>query len=245
MRHYAKLFRATLTTLLVLVAIDTAAIASTFTEGFEAWQRGDYAESVKRYREGAEQGDAAAQHGLAGAYYFGWGVPKNYAEAAKWFGKAAEQGDAASQYALGGMYVAGKGVARDYAKAAKWYRKSAEQGDAEAQRYLGSMYYSGNGVLKDDAEAVKWWRRAAEQGLADAQYILGTHYFGGEVLPRDYVEAYKWLNLAASGFTHSDERETRDKVIKFRDLLAAEKMTPDQIAEAQRLTREWKPKPER
>ena len=46
-----------------------------------------------------------------------------------------------------------------------------------------------------------------------------------------------WLNLAAS---HS-EAEDRDKAFHDRDLLAS-KMTPEQLAEAQKLAREWKPK---
>jgi S1-C subfamily serine protease/uncharacterized protein YecT (DUF1311 family) len=244
MRHYANLFRATLTALLMLVAIAGAAIASPFTEGYEAWQRGDYTEALKRYREGAEQGDAASQNALAASYYLGRGVPQDYAEAVKWYRKAAEQGDAGSQYLLGAMYAQGKGVPRDDAQAAKWYRKAAEQGEAEAQRYLGSMYYTGNAVPKDATEAVKWWRRAAEQGLAGAQYILGTMYAKGEGVPRDYVEAYKWIDLAVSRFPPS-ERETRDDAIGLRDALVRESMNPDEVALAKKLEHEWKPKPER
>jgi len=48
-----------------------------------------------------------------------------------------------------------------------------------------------------------------------------------------------WLNLAAS---RAVDTEIRDGAIKARDLVAA-KMTPDQIAEAQRMAREWVPKP--
>jgi TPR repeat protein len=141
------------------------------------------------------------------------------------------------------MYAKGRGVPKDYAEAVKWYRKAAERGDAEAQRYLGSAYYTGSGVQKDDAEAMKWWRKSAEQGMAEAQYILGTQYVVGEVVPQDYVQAHKWLNLAASRFPDS-QRKSRDEAIEFRDLLA-EKMTPAQMAEAQKLAREWKAKPEK
>jgi len=49
-----------------------------------------------------------------------------------------------------------------------------------------------------------------------------------------------WLNLAASRFTAS-ETEYRDSAIKNRDR-AASKLTPAQIAKAQKLAREWKPK---
>jgi hypothetical protein len=49
-----------------------------------------------------------------------------------------------------------------------------------------------------------------------------------------------WVNLAASRFAVS--QVGRERAIKSRDLVAA-KMTPAQIAEAQKLAREWKPKP--
>jgi TPR repeat protein len=67
-------------------------------------------------------------------------------------------------------------------------------------------------------------------------------YAKGEGVPQDYVQAHKWFNLAASRFPAS-EKENRDKAVENRDRIAA-KMTPAQIAEAQKLAREWKPKPE-
>ena len=63
-------------------------------------------------------------------------------------------------------------------------------------------------------------------------------YFEGEGIPQDYVEAQKWLKLAASRYP---PRETRDMAAGARDDVA-KRMTPDQIAEAQRLARECKPK---
>ena len=98
------------------------------------------------------------------------------------------------------------------------------------------MYYTGKGVPQDDQEAVRWYRLAAEQGFAVAQYDLGLMYDTGEGVPQDYVQAHKWINLAASRTTldAGDYRSTRDKV--------AERMTASQVAEAQRLAREWQPK---
>ncbi len=81
-------------------------------------------------------------------------------------------------------------------------------------------------------KAVQEIRLAAEQGDARAQYALGLIYHNGEGVPQDFVEAHKWLNLAAA-------KDSRDA--KTRDAAAA-KMTREQIAEAQRLAREWKPK---
>ena len=116
-------------------------------------------------------------------------------------------------------------------------RKRAEQGDADAQHSLGVMYHNGEGVPQDYAEAVKWYRLAAEQGFAVAQLNLVFMYYNGEGVPQDYVQAHKWSNLAASKATG----DNREKATSLRDAVAAQ-MTREQIAEAQRLAREWTPK---
>jgi TPR repeat protein len=55
-------------------------------------------------------------------------------------------------------------------------------------------------------------------------------YDNGEGVPQDYVQAHMWLNLAAA---NGDEnaKENRD--------IAAGLMTSEEIAEAQKLAREW------
>jgi TPR repeat protein len=143
----------------------------------------------------------------------------------------AEKGDADSQYKLGTAYDEGLGVSKDYAEAFKWFRLAAEQGQVNSQYRVGDMYRSGNGVAKNDAEAVKWFRKAAEQGLANAQGTLGIMYAKGEVVPQDYVLAYMWLHLATGG---------NQGAAQFRDAVG-QRMTAAQVAEAQKLAREWKP----
>ena len=128
---------------------------------------------------------------------------------------------------------------QDYATALRFWRPLADQGDATAQSNLGAMYELGRGVTQDYAEAVKWYRKAADQGLASAQYNLGVMYDNGQGVAQDFVQAHKWFNLAASRFPAS-EKEGRDRAVRNRDRVAA-KMTPQQIAEAQRLAREWRP----
>ncbi len=164
----------------------------------------------------------------------------DYATALREFRPLAEQGDAGAQFILGLMYYKGQGVPQDHAEAVKWYRKAAEQGATEAQNSLGFMYYKGRGVPQDHAEAAKWFRKAAEQGHARAQSNLGLMYIQGIGVPQDYVQAYMWFNLAA---LRSPPGAEHDIAVKNRDVLAA-KMTPAQLAEAQRLAREWKAKKE-
>ena len=79
--------------------------------------------------------------------------------------------------------------------------------------------------------------KAAEQG-DDAQTLVGVVYANGHGVPQDYVRAHMWFNIAAAAAGASDA-SVRDSV-KWRDLVAT-RMTPAQIAEAQRLAQEWRP----
>jgi TPR repeat protein len=112
-------------------------------------------------------------------------------------------------------------------------RQEADQGDSISQYLLGAMYLLGQGVPQDYAEAVKWLHLAADHDIGGAQFVLGGMYAQGKGVPKDVVRAHKWFNLSgAQGFEDAG---------KFRDDLARD-MTPAQIAEAQKLAREWKPK---
>ena len=185
----------------------------------------DKVEAAKWYRKAAEQGNVWGQFSLGMCYYNGEGVPQDLVEAVKWYRKAADQGDAGGQFNLAVCYNKGHGVVEDKAEAAKWFRKAADQGFAEAQGTLGAFYSLGIGVAVDKAEAAKWSLKAAEHGDKTGQYLLGLFYESGSGVIEDYVEAYKWFLLAGvSG--HELAGIERAKL--------APKMTPEQIAEAQR-----------
>ena len=119
------------------------------------------------------------------------------------------------------------------AEAANWYRLAADQGKASAQFKLGVLYDQGIGVLQDYAEAMKWYLKAADQNFAPAQYNLGGMCLEGRGVPEDFVQAHMWFNLSSQA---QDSRLTTQD----RDM-TARLMTPAQIAEAQKLAREWKP----
>ena len=144
----------------------------------------------------------------------------------------AAQGDIDAQFALGFLYNTGQGVPQDYAQAHKWYLKAAAQGHATAQVNLGVLYANGQGVPSDYAQARKWYLKAAAQGHARAQVKLGVLYAEGRSVPQDYVFSHMWFNLAAA--------QGEELAVIGRDQIA-QKMTQEQIAEAQRLAREWKP----
>ena len=114
-----------------------------------------------------------------------------------------------------------------------WYRLAADQGHAGAQYELGNNYALGQGVPQHYAEAVRWYR-LADQGVAWAQTYLWNMYETGKGVPPSYVQAHMWHNLVAS----RTSGEQRDSAVEARDRVAG-LMIPTQIAEAQRLAREW------
>ena len=101
-----------------------------------------------------------------------------------------------------------------------------------------------SGPFKDGQEAFKsgdyetalrLWRPLAKQGFANALQNLGIMYAWGTGVPQDYVQAHMWFNLAVS---RSRPGETYDTAAELRDAFA-DLMTPAQIAEAQKLARQW------
>jgi TPR repeat protein len=153
---------------------------------------------------------------------------------------AAEQGDARAQSLLGLIYYTGRAGLRNDGEAAKWFRLAADQGDVAAQFRLGLMYSEGQGVPQDHAEAANWYRLAADSGYAQAQYNLGLAYAAGEGVPHDNVMAHLWLNLAVAQFPASDTRN-RSSAVRSRDVVA-NKLTREQISEAHKLARAWRPR---
>jgi S1-C subfamily serine protease len=88
-------------------------------------------------------------------------------------------------------------------------------------------------VVKDSVDAVKWYRKAAEQNAADAQYNLGIGYYYGDGVAKDYVESYKWFLLASA----RGGEDARQNVTILENA-----MTREQIAEGQKLARNFKPR---
>jgi len=71
---------------------------------------------------------------------------------------------------------------------------------------------------------------AAQTGAPDALFELGMLYATGRDIDADLVTAHKWFNLAAA--------RGNEAARSYRVELAQE-MSAEQIAEAQKLAREW------
>lgn len=70
----------------------------------------------------------------------------------------------------------------------------------------------------------------ARQGRAEALYNLGLAYSTGQGVAIDYIAAHKWFNLAAM---------KGSELAKAWRAQISREMNSNQIAEAQRLAREW------
>lgn len=71
---------------------------------------------------------------------------------------------------------------------------------------------------------------AAQTGAPDALFELGMLYATGRDVDANLVVAHKWFNLAAARGNSS--------AVTYRMELARE-MSAEQVAEAQKLAREW------
>ncbi|WP_337660456.1 tetratricopeptide repeat protein [Anderseniella sp. Alg231-50] len=106
--------------------------------------------------------------------------------------------------------------------------KRAQKGDAASQLVVGMKYLE----LHNFVQALYWFEKSAAQGNVRAQIYLGDAYANGKGVSVDFVKAHIWLSLAAANGGYE---------AKFRFEYLLSKMTPEQIAEAQRATPARKP----
>ena len=92
------------------------------------------------------------------------------------------------------------------------------------------MMMGGMVVACIDIDSLAQYERDARDGRADALYNLGLAYSTGQGVGIDMIAAHKWFNLAAVRGVEAAK--------SWRNQVASE-LNAKQIAEAQRLAREW------
>jgi len=186
--------------------------------------------SLSQLIRSADAGSMDAQALLGMNYEAGTEIERDMYQAEKFYKMAAEQGHLDAQFNLGNMYLTGNGVPINNSEAAKWFRLAAEQGDLDSMNNLGTIYDKGIGVDEDNVEAVKWYRMAAEKGSIEGQINLGIRYSKGLGVPENFILSYMWFNIASQAGSKIAYKH-KDNIKKS--------MTPEQIAEGQKLTTEW------
>jgi TPR repeat protein len=162
--------------------------------GVEAYERGDYAAAVERWRRAAASGNADAQFNLGQAYKLGRGVQPDMRQAEDWYRRAALQGheQAEANYGLA-LFENGK-----RADSVQWLQRAVARGDARAQYVFGIMLFNGDAVEKDWVRGYALMVRASQSGLDAAskalaqmdQYIPLGDRQQGLALARKYEQEY-------------------------------------------------------
>jgi TPR repeat protein len=204
--------------------------ADDMKDGIMAFHQKDYKTALKKWKPLAQEGNLTAQNNLGVIFNRGLGVKRNPEEAVKWFNMAAMNGEANAQYHLGKMHYEGKGIPRNDKEAMKWLMMSSKKGNGKADFQIGLMVEAGHGAKQDNKEATKWYTKSAEKGYAKAQRILGLKHRDGAGVSKNIVTARMWLNIAGS---YGSEEALKEGYHLKKE------MTPDQVAESDKLTREW------
>ena len=107
--------------------------------------------------------------------------------------------------------------------------EKANAGDAKAQFEISQILLSDPYLAKDDSKGFAFLEEAAKQGLPPAQFAMGEYFSSHR---NDLVTAYVWYALAQK----SRYKQSAEK-LKY----LAEKMTPEQLAEARRRSESTEP----
>ncbi|MBQ3121773.1 MAG: SEL1-like repeat protein, partial [Bacteroidaceae bacterium] len=144
-------------------------------EGLVYYDRGEYENAVKRFREAAKYGFAPALANFGKCYYDGMGVSESKIQGMRYFEMAADKGNHLAMHHLGDIHHEGAIVKRNDSLAYSYYSKAAAGGYAQSQRMIGRFHEEGIFVSPDRDEALKWYTLAAKQNDAEALYKVGMH----------------------------------------------------------------------
>lgn len=200
---------------------------------------------MKWLSQSAENSHIRAMSMMGVRYLNGNGVDKDLDKAVKMLRTAAENKNVKAQLLMGFLHFHGQGVEKSPDIASRYYyaaalngdpeaaqrlKKLAEQGGAEPVTYMGLLYKDGIGVEVHAPKAAEMVLNGAEQNFGLAQYMISHAFGAGQGFEQDYLKAHMWANLAAAN-GHEGAEKRRD--------VWAQLMTPEQIATAQKMARDW------
>ncbi|MBA3568414.1 MAG: sel1 repeat family protein [Pyrinomonadaceae bacterium] len=125
-----------LLSLLAALLSCTDPLDTTYRQGLDLYEKGEYGKALPFISEAAEAGHKDGMAILGGMYLLGRGVENNVEKATQWLELAAGKGQVEAQSMLGIMYATGVGVARDIPEAKRWLKSASEAGDKHAIRML-------------------------------------------------------------------------------------------------------------
>lgn len=163
---------------------------------------------------------------------------KDFPTAWKELEPLAKQGNADAMYLVGSMHHMGMGVPPSYKDAAEWYRKSADAGKLDAIFTMGVVYEGGIGVPRSAKEAFTWYKKSADRGFYPGQLKIAHMYATGRGIKKDPPNAYLWYAIAERSTPRTGNDKNEIPIVK--DKLST-MMTKEQVADADRKAKAWKP----
>lgn len=191
----------------VCVVLTAMPVQADYTQGLDAYRRGDYYGAFTQWQGPAQAGDPKAQLGLGILYHTGQGVSRNLSEAKRWYEQAAREGVVNAIYNLGLLAMDSSAGATDPNKALQHWQQASQGDKGRAAHNIGVLYYKGVGVAQNPLTAARWFRKGAEAGYADSQYFYGEMLSHGIGVDQDQGEAVRWLTLARlQGHPQAEQR---------------------------------------
>ena len=143
-----------------------------FKDGLDAYQKGNYLESLRIWETLAAANDPISAHSAGVLFANGLGVTQDQAKAFTLFLQSADAGYAPAQYDVGRSYFNGEGTEVNYVEAVKWWTKAADNKNVRALFNLATLYRKGIGVPRDKALARRYYKLAADLGDSRAKAFL-------------------------------------------------------------------------
>lgn len=163
----------------LLLLATSSLSAGPLEQGYQAFERGDYAQAKKYWLPLAQENDPDALYNLGLLAKNGLGETKDPKAAMLWFRKSAYYGNVDAAYNLGVMYMSGETGYPSKKDAVDWWKQAAEQGHHESQYNYAVMLALGYGVEQDTQAAMDWWKLSAQQGDVNAINALIEVYREG------------------------------------------------------------------
>jgi len=142
-----------------------ASAASDYTEGYRAYQRGDFETARRGFLRAAKNGDARAQYHLAFMAYTGLGGARSAEAAVRWALLAANSGMIKAMVLAGSILAEAAGPRFDPVEAQKWFNLAASRAYLSWPESPGGMRHNW------EAAAEKMWliqNRMSESQIREA-----------------------------------------------------------------------------
>lgn len=178
--------------------------ASSFEDGLEANDSGDFERAFAIWMPAAEDGDPKSQFAVGTLLRKGVGVEKDLSESAKWMLASAKSDYVEAMQVAGSGYLNGSnGFTKDIDESIYWYHRAALLGSEYDKFFYAGLFYLPEMRHKDPKgeKMFKWAKDSVS--FYRSKYLLAQSYKEGKAVDRDLVTAWVLLKLYGEEFLSS------------------------------------------